>query len=166
MASSPEFAFASQCQNLKRRAWRWRMLSQQSALRQCTLSLSLASYTSLTLKKVPFENWTGLARPLAHSRARAWVGIEDVPRKMPKSLGVSDRFWWPARESSRELHWAQSFILRWRSSTGSLFSLSPRSISLSLSLSICAEWEVTWTSRYEYIGTTKLCALLAGVARL
>jgi len=107
-------------------------------------SLSLASYTSLTLKKVPFENWTGLARPLARARTRAWVGIEDVPRKMPKSLGASDRFWWPARESSRELHWAQSFILRWRSSTGSLFSLSlSLSLSLSFSLSLLLYFSLT-----------------------
>jgi len=86
-------------------------------------SLSSASYTSLTLKKDSLWELDGTRLP-ARARTRARVGRyrgrsaknAEVTRSVGQVLVTS--------KSSRELHWAQSFILRWRSSTGSLFSLS------------------------------------------
>jgi len=65
-----EITFASRCQNVTRRARRSQVLSQQSALRQDSLS-SGPHVTDLG---------KGPLRELAAAR-RAWVGIEEDPAK-------------------------------------------------------------------------------------
>lgn len=88
----------------------------------------------------------GPLRELDEVRSLAWVGIEDDPWKMSKSLGVSDRFWWPPR--ARE-----SYIARSRLSLDG----DPERARCSLSPS----WGVACASReWMHISATKLCALL------